>query len=566
MAKKRRLLSLAVLLTAAALVLAACGGGGNQQQSEGGQQGEQSGQQKVEKPATGGELVLVLAQDPDILNPLLASTAYGGAVLEPIFESLVTLDENLIPQGELAERWEVSEDGLEWTFYLNKNAKWQDGEPVTADDVVFTFKTIMDPDYTGPRKSELGPTKDVVKVDDYTVKFILEEPFAPFLVEAGILDIVPEHLLKDVPVAELEQYDQFNQHPIGSGPYKFVEWKAGEYVLLERWEDYWNKSDEKGPFVDGIRYRIIKEDNTQIAALEAQEVDALGSVTPTEVDRLKTEKADILNAYDWDRNGFGYMILNTQRWPTSEKEVRQALAYALNYQAIIDGVLDGKATVPPGPLPPVSWAYDPSIEGRTYDPAKAAQILEAAGWKKNANGIWEKDGKTLTIEYYGTAGSSVVEGIAQQAMSDWKALGVDVKVELMDFNTMLEKYVDPGNYHVTFMGFSLGPDPNSLYALYHTESIGLKDGIATGFNTARYSNPQVDQLLEEGRRVADMEKRKQIYSQVQKLIIEDQPHIWIYANKYTDFVNKRVKGVVNQKGYGTSLSFVSRWYIETAAE
>lgn len=131
---------------------------------------------------------------------------------------------------------------------------------------------------------------------------------------------------------------------------------------------------------------------------------------------------------------------------------------------------------------------------------------------------------------------------------------------------MLEKYVEPGNFNVSFMGFSLGADPNSLYALYHTESIGLVDGIATGFNMARFSNPEVDRLLEEGRRVADLETRKKIYSEVQKLIIEEQPNIWIHANIYTDFVNKRVKGVVNQKGTGTTLDHVRRWYIETRAE
>lgn len=423
-ARKRSLVTLAALLTTAALVLSACGGGSKQAEApapSGGDQQQQTQQpqqpkEKVVKPATGGELTLILQQDPDVLNPIIYSTAYGADVLTTISESLVGLDENLIPYGVLAESWSVSEDGLEWTFKLRQNVKWHDGEPFNADDVVFTYKTIMHPDYTGPRKSELGPTKDIVKVDDYTVKFVMEEPFAPFLFEAPVLGVIPEHLLKDVPVADLEKYDAFNQHPIGTGPYKFKEWKAGEYVLVERWADYWDP--ENAAFIDTIRFRIIKEDNTQIAALEAQEVDRLDAVTPSEVDRLLAEKADILEPYNWDRNGFGYIILNTQNWPTDQKEVRQALAYALNIPAIIDGVMNGRAKIPPGPVPPVSWAFDPNVKGREYNPAKAAEILEAAGWKKNANGIYEKDGKPLSIGYYATQGSSLIEGIALQAMKD----------------------------------------------------------------------------------------------------------------------------------------------------
>lgn len=555
------------LLLVFALFVSACAGGQKPTPTPGSAQPSgQTPSAGPKKPAVGGEMVVGLQQDPDVINPILYSTQYGATLVYLIFEGLVRLSPDLQPVPDLAKEWKEENGGLEYTFTLPDNATFHDGTPLTAEDVEFTYNLMLHPDYGGPRKSSVAPIKEVRALDKTHVKFTLKERYAPFLVTAASYGILPKHLLKDVPVKELDKAP-FNQKPVGSGPFKFVEWKSGQYVLVERNDKWHQPQDKEGPWLDRIRLRIIKEENTRVAALEAGEIDLYDTVNPADAERLKKEKAGQLNAYDWERMGWGYILFNTEKAPTSDKAVRQALSYALNRPVIIEGVLNKAAKIPPGPVPPVMWAFDSSIKGYDYDPKKAAELLEKAGYKKNAQGIYEKDGKPLKLTYYGTRGSSIVEGIALQAQKDWKALGVDVQLDLIDFNTMLQKHQWTGDFNVSFLGFTLDPDPDSLYNLYHSSAAKPDaQGLVKGFNRGRYKNQQVDELFQQGRAEPDQAKRKQIYSQVQKLLIEDAPVIWVYSNLWTDFTSKKIKGVTNVKGYGIgngsrSVPYWSRIYI-----
>jgi peptide/nickel transport system substrate-binding protein len=408
----------------------------------------------------------------------------------------------------------------------------------------------MDPEYTGPRSASVSSVKDVTAADKYTVQVVLKEAYAPILedINYGILE---KQLFANTPVKDFDK-NPVSFKPVGAGPYKFVDYKRGQYVMLER-NDSWFMSEKDGgaPFIKSIRYKIIPDESSAQAALENGEIDVL-QPEPKEVARLEKDFADKLTPYDWERNGWGYMSFNVTRPHLNNKLVRQALTYGLDRQSIIAGVMDGRAVIPAGPISSVSWAYDPSIKAFPYDPAKAKQLLEQAGYKMGANGIYEKDGQPLKLGFYGSAGSPLIEGIAALAKKDWKQIGVDLDVQLIDYNAMQDNFLKPGRFDVSFAGMSLSLDPDQS-ALFHSSQV-------KGFNKGRYSSPQVDALLEQGVRESDKATRKGIYSDYQKQLMDDAPVLFVYANKNTDFVSSKFQGVVNFPGAGADYGYIYRWY------
>ncbi|MGE5673715.1 MAG: peptide-binding protein [Mycobacterium leprae] len=502
----------------------------------------------AKKPAVGGELNLRLSKDPDNFNPILSSTAYGSAIYGQVYSGLFEFNEKFEPTPNLATKWTASPDGLIWTIELRKDVKFHNGDPFTADDVVFTLGAIMDKDYTGPR--DLSALKSITKKDDYTVVIELKEPYAPILTDInyGILD---SKQFKGTAIKDMEK-SPVTMQPNGTGPYKFVEYKRSQYVLLKRNENWFRSKDWNGaPFIDTLRFKVIPDDTTAVAALENGEID-LDTPLPGEVGRLQKDAANKLVSINYDRNGFGYMQFNVTSPILSDKLVRQALTYGLDRQSIITGVMDGRAVIPVGPIPPVSWAYDSSIKPYAFDQAKAKALLDQAGWKLGANGIREKDGKPMKLSFYGSSGSSLIEGLAQIAKKNWKDIGVDLDVQLMDFNALMDNFVKPGKFDISFSGMSLGLDPDQ-FDLWHSTQV-------KGFNRGRWANPQADKLLVDGRKETDQAKRKAIYADFQKVFQDDCPAILVYSNKYTDMVSTKVKGgVVNFPGSGAS--FIYRWWV-----
>lgn len=571
MRKNRRSLAAAAVLLALSMVLAACGpkqpappsSSGGEQQQQGGTQTETPSTQTPAPsgPKVGGELNLRLSQDPDNLNPILSSSAYGSMIYGLVYSSLFDFDLDWSPKGDLAEWWETLDEGLTFRVKLREGVLFHNGEELTSEDVVFTMKAIKHPDYTGPRAASLASVEDIVAVDKYTVDFKLTEPFAPIFTNINY-GILQAKLFEGTEIGDMENHE-VTWNPIGTGPYIFKEYVRGQYALLER-NPNWFRSEEEGgaPFIQTIRMKVIPDDQTALAALENGELD-VETPPPSEVKRLLTEYEGRLIPVQYERNGWGYMLLNTQRAPLDDVRVRQALTHALNRQAIVDVALDGEAVVPPGPLPPVSWAYKEDLKTLDYDPARAEQLLQEAGWTKGADGIWEKNGEKLELDFYATAGSSLIEALATMARQDWEKVGIKVNVQLMDFNAMNETRLQPGEYDIAFQAFNLGLDPDSLYAIFHG-SLAKPNaaGLVTSFNRMRYDNPEVNALLEEGRRESDPEKRKEIYGRAQQLIVNDAPVILMYSNLYTDFHTPRVKNVVNFPGGGATLDYLYQWYIE----
>ncbi len=554
---RKRLLGLMSLFVGTALMLSACTGGLTP-----------TGEQKAGPPDVGGEMIYEVPADPDTFAYYWASSAYATTVTDKVFgEGLLRFNKELKPTPFLAEDMpKITADGKTYTFKLRKGIKFHDGTEVKAQDIAFAYEILMDPDYLGRSKSTVSQLESVKVLDDYTVEFKTKEVFAPFMFTVPYLAPIPKARLAGVPVKDMASHDFWKQ-PIGAGPFTFVEWKPGQYTLLERFDGYWANGKEgfdgytTGPWVEKIRIRVIPEDNTAIAALEAGELTYMDSVEPSQVDRLKTDFKDRLTAYDWNRLGYGYQTFNNDLFPTNIKEVRQALSYGLNREAIIQGVMDNKAVIPPGFVPPIHWTFDKSIKGYGYDPKKAEELIQTAGFRKNAQGVYEKDGQPLKITYVGTKGSPIIEGIALASKKDWGAIGVDVELLLVDFNTLLDRHMKPGNFNVVFSGLGFSVDPHtSFFSGYHSSNIRLDDkGVNQGSNTARYNNPKVDELIDKGMTTVDINERLKIYQQAQRLIVDDAPANWIYVNVWTDFVRKDVKGVTNWDGFG--VMYMEQWYM-----
>lgn len=571
MFRRRPTARIASLLLMAALILSACSSSKKPEtpnQNSPSNTPTQSTQQPVavKSPATGGELVYHVPDDPDTLAYYWASSSYTTTVTNKVFgDGLLVLNGHTKqPEPWLAEKMPVvGADQKTYTFTLRKGIKFHDGVEVKAHDIVFAYDILMSDDYKGRSKSSVAQLESVKALDDYTIEFKTKDVFAPFMFSAPYFAPLPKHILGNVPVKDMAAHD-FWKKPIGAGPYKFVEWKPGEHTILERFDGFWAKGTDHyntlvsdpakkattGPWVDRIRIRIISETNTAIAALEAGELSFYGSMEPGSVDRLRQERANQLVGYDWDRMGYGYQTFNVEKFPTDIAEIRQAMSYGLNRQAIIDGVMEKKASLPAGFVPPIHWVFNKDLPAYNYDPKKAVELIEKAGFTKNAKGIYEKDGKTLKITYFATKGNPVTEGIALASQKDWQALGMEVVVEMVDFNTVL-KSMREGDFNVTFSGIAFSVDPYTSFGAFNSANIQKDEkGFNQGTNNSRFSSPQVDDLLKKGMTTVDMAERKKIYQEAEKLIMTAAPVNPIYVNLWTDFIKKDVKGVSVANGYG----------------
>lgn len=514
----------------------------------------------AKKPAVGGEINLRLDKDADNFNPILSSTSYGSEIYQHVYDSLFEFNEKWEPTPRVAEKWSWSADSMTFTVKIREGIKFTDGGDLTAEDVVFTLMSIKDPGYTGPRASSMTDIESVTAPDKYTVEFKLKKPFAPIFTNINY-GILQKKLFEGTSVADMANH-KVTMNPVGSGPYILKEYVRGQYAILER-NPNWFRSAELGgaPFIQTIRYKVIPDDQTGLAAFENGEID-WAQPTPEEVSRIEKEYAGKVVPVDYERNGWGYMSFNTTRAPLDDKRVRQALVYGLDRQSIIDGVMDGRAVIPSGPIPPVSWAFDSSLKPTAYDKDKAKKLLEEAGYKMGANGMFEKNGQPLKLTFYGSSGSTLIEGLATMARKNWKDIGVELDVQLMDFNAMTDNYLKPGNFDVSFAGFSLGLDPDSLYGIFHGSlATPNAKGEVSSFNKMRYVNPELDKLLEAGRAEGDPAKRKTIYSKAQQIIVDDAPVLLVYANLYNQFHSPKLKGVINFPGSGATTSKLFRWYI-----
>ncbi|MCA1724897.1 MAG: ABC transporter substrate-binding protein [Thermomicrobia bacterium] len=500
----------------------------------------------------GGSMIEAQFSDVRTFNPVLVGDTTSGLITGLIYDGLVYTDpDTLQPAPLLATKWEVGPDNKTYTFTLQQGVKWHDGQPFTADDVKFSYDAYMNPD-TGTQRA--GTLKEriasVTVKDPQTVVFTLKDIIAPFLVSNCSYGIVAKHLFENVAPKDWRTNEYSTSKPIGTGPFKFKEYAQGDHVTLSGNPDYFRGATALNQFI----FKVVKDGTVLVQQLKTGEVD-FGSVSPDLYD--DTAKSANLTLAEYDTFGFTYFGYNLDPAKTTlfqDVKVRQALFYAVDRDAIVKKLFAGHGVVAIGTEPVLSWAYQPDkiTTKYNYDPKKAAQLLDDAGWKAGSDGIRAKDGKKLSFSMWTNSGNKTRENYLLVLQDAWKAIGVEMKPQFEEFSVYLDRINKNFDFEMFLVGFSWGTDPDQQ-TMWDSKQHG------SGFNSYKYNNPKVDQLLADGLHTLDQEKRKAIYLDMQNAVLADAPAMVSDFPKGIVAVNKRVK---NRIPNAVSTTFnAHQWYV-----
>jgi peptide/nickel transport system substrate-binding protein len=480
----------------------------------------------------GFDAVLGANGDAKIVNPILAMDSDGFWRTDLMFDSLVRVDPVTTEiVGQLADSWDVSDDGTTYTFHLvDADVRWHDGEPFTVDDIEFTMMEILKPTYTGifqQRFQDLVGADQVIAgeatelegfqvIDEKTVQFKLNQPNAPFLAWAvSALKFVPKHLLEGQDITEDMPY---SLAPVGNGPYKFKEWDKGNRFVMEWNEDYWGEK----PCAKTITTLAIPDMQALAAAVEAGDIDMTIMVPPTEVPRLA--EIDDLQYFKQPAIGPESLWFNLNHPILSDPKVRQAIAHAIDAEGFTIGVLQGTTGPANTHFTTGSWAFDPDAELPEYDPEKAKALLAEAGYE---------DG--FTVKLTCNQGNFFREHFVEFAQAELEKVGITVEVEKAEWGTFIGNVMD-GNYDMAFYNEEGGiPDPDVAFEYFHTDGPN---------NYSHYSNADVDGWLEQARVESDPEKRKDLYYQIQNQVNADLPTVPMFWRPNPLVVNAKYDNVV----------------------
>jgi len=503
-------------------------------------------------PAYGDTFIQASIGDIGGLIPSLTSDQSSHEVGSMIYDGLVKLDKDLNLAPAMAESWTYSRDCLELTFKLRRDVKWHDGRPFTADDVVFTYQAMINPKTPAPFKEGFLLVKDVEALDPYTVRVRYDKPYAR-AVETWGTYILPKHLLESFAAAGTLRESPQNSRPVGTGPYRFQEWKPGEKVVLVANPDYY----EGRPYLGRVVYRVIPSQATIFLELKAQGVDYVSTLTGIQYSRQTEYPAfrKTYHKYRYPGDSYTFLGFNLKDPRFADPRVRQAFAHAINKQELIDGVRLGLAHESTGPLRPGTWAYTEDVKRYEYDPEKAKALLAEAGWKdRDGDGVVEdRDGKPFTLTIRTNQGNDERKKIAEIIQQRLKDIGVQADIQLIEWAAFIKEFVKPRRFEVLVLGLGTGTDPDQ-FVVWHSSQRGPDQMNRTG-----YANPEVDALLEAGRQSCVQKERVRYYHRIQEILAEDLPMIFLFNRDSLPVVAARVRGV-SPAPAGLMYNF-DKWYV-----
>jgi len=503
-------------------------------------------------PAYGDVLVDSALGDASNLIPMLASDSSSHEVAGLIFNGLVKYDKDYTIVGDLAESWEIEDDGKLLRFHLRRDVTWHDGEKFDAHDVMFTYQTIIDPKTPTAYAGKYKLVKQARILDDFTIEFTYEKPLAPALISWGALQMLPEHLLKDKDLVT----SPLTRAPVGTGPFRFKDWETGAKITLSANETYF----EGRPYLNGITYRIIPDQNTQFMELKAGNIDIMG-LSPLQYLR-QSDTPDfntMYTKYKYLADGYTYLGFNLSRKPFDEVRIRQAIAYAINKQEIIKGVLHGLGEEATGPYKPGTQWYNPDVTRYPYEPENALALLKEFGYEDHdGDGIVDKGGKPFTFTIITNQGNPLREKTAQIIQQRLKIVGIEVKIRIIEWTVFLKEYVNRGNFDAVILGWNILQDPD-LYNVWHSSN-----AVPGGLNFVGYKNDEADDLLEKGRHTFDNDIRKKCYFRFQEIVAVQQPYVFLYVPYSLPVVSSRFKGIEPAPA-GITYN-LDKWYVPSGKQ
>ncbi|AEI38941.1 ABC transporter substrate-binding protein [Paenibacillus mucilaginosus] len=487
-------------------------------------------------------VVVSLTEPGGVFNPYFYQNGYDGNVTSVMFSPLVNIDENGKPVPDLAEKWEISPDGLVYTYYLRPNLKFSDGSPLTAEDVAFTLTLLHDKAYDGEtdltethikggqayKEGKADAIEGIQVIDPLTIRITTEKVNARSLLLLGGQPLSKAYYGKNYAPGQLDYLKSLHAKPLATGPYKYDQYIPGQEVRFTANEHYYGGK----PKVEHFIYKTTEGDATQFFQTGETDYSSF-TANPDNLDLLKQLGYANINIYT--STAYSYIKFNHSKAPFKDKRVRQAFVYGLDRAKIVQAAYQGYAQIANVPVSPVSWAYtEEGINPYPYDPEKAKKLLDEAGWKPGADGVREKDGQKLIVRYFTTKGA-VSDILIPIAKENYKALGIQLESELMDYNALLAR-TTKGDHDLASFSTTLLPDPSDGVNQFSSKA----GGSFTGTNG--YSNPKVDELIEKGTATLDLAARKAAYAELYKEIAEDPPFIFLAYRKILSAHNARVEG------------------------
>lgn len=478
-----------------------------------------------------------LNAEPATLHPIVATDAFANDVNAYLFETLIDIDPDTVEyRPKLATHWEISEDKRTYTFYLRKDVKWHDGHPFTADDIIYSYNKIKDPEVNAPvLRTYFAPIESAKKINDYTVRFRYKDIYYKALSVIGFMSIVPKHIL------EKQAFEQgsFARAPVGMGPYKFKKWLTNKKILLERNEEYWGKK----PAIKTIEFKILHDAAIGLQILKKGLIDVFPLKPLQWVKQTSSSKFNQrFRKLSYPGRNFSYVGWNYKSPFFGDKRVRQAMTMLIDREKFKEKLYYNLATLTTGPFFPHSAQHNTDLEPWPYNPERAKKLLAEAGWKdSNGDGVLDKDGKKFKFSFLYSSGSKFAENLASIMKEDLKEIGIQMNITRLEWATFLSR-IDQKNFDAATLAWAL-PLESDPYQVWHSSQANVKGSS----NFISFQNKEADRLIERARVIFDEERRNQLYWRFQEILHEEQPYTFLFSsfNLYT--VSRRFDNVILHK-------------------
>ncbi len=457
----------------------------------------------------------------------------------------------------MAESYEISDDQQIYTVHLRKNLVWHDGQPLTAADVFFTINILQDPSYKSPLRSNWQGV-EVSQIDDYTVSFNLSNPYAGFLSNLTV-GILPKHIWENI-APEKFSLAEYNLKPVGSGPYKFVDFQKnsnGEILSynLKAFDKYYDGE----PNISRIIFNFYPDEDTMLAAYNKKEIKGMENIDPDKIPSIKNSRSTNIKELSFPRY-FSIFFNKTKSLPLANDQVRYALSQAVNRQEVIEKVLSNRGSQIFSPFLVLMAEFNPDIDKRDYNPERAEELLDQAGWVlKDGSDVREKNGTKLEFKIT-TADWPDLTETANILAEQWKKIGAKADVEVLAVSDLQQNYIRTREYQTLLFGqiSSFNPD---LYPFWHSSQ--KQD---PGFNLGMMDNKDADELLRDIRQEMDEGKRTEEYKEFQKILSDEAPAVFLYSPYYLYPVSNDIKGIETSKINSPSWRFadINKWYVKTS--